>query len=403
LNRTCISVAPLPFAFASMVPVALALTLVAPPADGARAGKAPRKTVTSKSIKNRQVKTRDIAKGAVGAPQLRNESVTGFKVADGSLGGNEVADGSLSSADVADRQLGGRDVGLDALGGDEINEASLNLNVLQARLHGGCPAGQAVQSVNQTGDPQCISVVGSLAGPIGGDLTGMLPNPTIAQDAINSLKVLNDSLTGNDVAESTLGIVPNSDQLDGINSTEFLLDSEAAGFLTGTDAATGDLLGSTFGNLQVAPNAIGGGDINESTLGIVPDADQLDGLNSGAFVLDSEATGFLEGGDSATGDLAGSTFNNLQVGPNALGGGDIDETTLSGGSISGVNAAQLGGVSLSAIDARLDALCAQADAVNEEVRDLRAALDIPALTGVGIGLDLSAVNLPDFDPAPCQG
>jgi hypothetical protein len=115
------------------------------------------------------------------------------------------------------------------------------------------------------------------------------------------------------------------------------------------------------------------------------------------FLLDSEATGFVEGTDSATGDLAGSTFNNLQVAPNALGGADIDEATL--GTVP--NADELDGVDYAEIDSRLDALCAQADSVNQELNDLRAAL--AAVPGGIPGLDLSAVNLPNFDPAPCQG
>jgi hypothetical protein len=49
---------------------------------------------------------------------------------------------------------------------------------------------------------------------------------------------------------------------------------------------------------------------------------------------------------------------------------------------------------LSQLDARLDALCAQADAVNQEFNDLLAANPFFGLTGV---------SLPNFDPAACQG
>ena len=41
--------------------------------------------------------------------------------------------------------------------------------------------------------------------PAGGDLIGTYPDPSIAANAVNSAKVSDDSLTGADIDESSLG------------------------------------------------------------------------------------------------------------------------------------------------------------------------------------------------------
>jgi len=343
------------FIFALSAPAALAQT--ATPVAAAAA----KNSITSKQIKNKQVKSKDLAKGAVKAKSLAANAVDGTK--------------------VRDRSLSGADIFANSLTGAEIRETSLDFKVLQARLQGSCAPGEAIRSVDALGRLTCESIVGELTGVLGGDLTGMLPNPSIAlgavttpklaDDAITSAKVAANELTGDDLLESSLGIVPNADQLDGINSADFALDTDLAGFLRGADSASGDLAGSTFNDLQLAANVVGSGELADSA---TTDADRA----------------------VTTDHIRNDAITGAKVAANELTGDDLLESSL------GIvpNADQLDGIDYSAIDARFDALCAQAETQAQEFNDLRAALDAAGL----IGLDLSTVStVPAGTAIGCRG
>ena len=94
---------------------------------------------------------------------------------------------------------------------------------------------------------------GSPSGSAGGDLTGTYPNPSIAANAVDSGKVSDDSLTGTDVDESSLGKVDDADKLDGFDSADYgaVMAGRING-LTSVGAQAGSPSGISTGSFDTA-------------------------------------------------------------------------------------------------------------------------------------------------------
>lgn len=80
--------------------VALLALFVALGAGAYAASKAPKNSVTSKSIKNGQVKHDDLAADSVDTANIKGDAVKGPQIAPGAVGSAQIGDGAVSVADL---------------------------------------------------------------------------------------------------------------------------------------------------------------------------------------------------------------------------------------------------------------------------------------------------------------
>ncbi len=151
-------------------------------------------------------------------------SSTAWALERNSVKSKQIKDGAIKSQDVGDQQIKSADVADNGLTGVDIDESSLS----------GLPSG-----------PSGPVTPGGAAG---GDLAGTYPNPGIATNAVGSGEVIDDSLTGADVDDSTLF---NDDSLTTTDIDESTLFNNNS--LNGTDIDESTLSGGNAASLGGAP------------------------------------------------------------------------------------------------------------------------------------------------------
>lgn len=85
----------------SMIVSLVALVIATSTGAHAAGTIAAKNSVVSKSIKDKNVKTQDLAAGAVGAGKLKDGSVNGAKIVDGSVSTGDIGDGQIGLNDIS--------------------------------------------------------------------------------------------------------------------------------------------------------------------------------------------------------------------------------------------------------------------------------------------------------------
>jgi hypothetical protein len=265
-------------------------------------------SVTSKSIKNGQVKTKDLAGGSVDGSKVLADSLTGDQIDEGTLrlpdqgasgaaGGDltgtypkpQIAKNAVTAAKILDATLTGADIAdTNSLTTAEIDESGLAFSpggqilgtLGQASLAPGS-IGAAEIAENSIGSPQ---IADNAIGPteLGDNVVG---DSEIADNAVGPTKIADNAVGPTEIAANAVG----SSEIAG----DAVGSSEIAGDAVGSSEIAGDAVGDTeiaddaVGSGEIATGAVAGGEVaNRSlTLADISAADTAIGNTSISTVL----------------------------------------------------------------------------------------------------------------------
>ena len=276
--------------------------------------------ITTSKVANGTVTTSKLADSAVSGLKLLTKAVTTGHINDAAVTTIKIADNSVSGAKIA--------MGSDATG-DIMYYNGTDYTRLPAAIDGNV-------LTLASGIPAWAS--GGATGSAGGDLTGTYPNPTIANNAVTSAKILDGTIVDADISGTAAIVYSKLSLVNSIQNGDILANAITTSKVANGTVTTSKLADSAVSGLKLLTKAVTTGHINDAAVTTIKIADNS--VSGAKIALGSDATGDIMyyNGTDYTRLAAGSDGEVLTLAsgiPSWASGGGGSPTGAAGGDLTG--------------------------------------------------------------------
>jgi microcystin-dependent protein len=223
---------------------------------------------------------------------------------------------------VTDKELG------------QLSASSITSGILSAERLG---TGAANDSSFLRGDGIWAVPPRTPSGSAGGSLSGSYPNPSIAVNAITTDNIADNTITGADIANATIGI--GKLNVTGTASSANFLRGDGTWSAPSVSGSAGGDLSGTYPNPTIASGAVTSAKIADGTI-VNADISTSAAIAYSKLSLGSSITSSdIVDGTIVAGDIANGAITSAKILDGTITGADIANTTIGVGKISATGTA----------------------------------------------------------------